>query len=149
MRCSVPGSSQRLGSAGRLRAARLMAGVLIAAWAGVASAASWLKVADMSDGDALFVDTSSSKTQDATMSLTTLLVYGRPQLQGQGSAIQATRAQWEMRCQDRHYRYVSFTTHAGKTADSAVISRDSQPSAWSIAPPESMPAKLLRWACKP
>lgn len=145
----MPGSSQRVRPAGKLRAAALMAGVLTAAWVGAAAAPSWVKVADMNDGDALFVDASSSKTQDATTALTTLLVYGRPQLQGQGSAVQATRAQWELRCQDRHYRYLSFSTHAGKTADSAVISRDSQPSAWSSAPPESMPAKLLRWACKP
>lgn len=105
-------------------------------------------MADLSDGDVLYAQGPVPQADGGTVPITTLLVYGQPQRQGQGSPIQATRAQWELRCSDRHYRNLSFTTHSGKAADSAVVDQHTQPSIWSGAPPQSLPGKLLRWACR-
>lgn len=129
------------------RSAALCSSWILAAAGTHASASAWVKVADLTDGDVLYANASAS--QGPTVALTTLLVYARPQLLGQGSAVLATQARWELRCSDGQYRNLAFTTHAGKTADSPVVAQHSQPSDWSTAPPESMPGRLLRWACKP
>ena len=78
-----------------------------------------------------------------------LLDYREPQFWGtRGERFESSMAQWELHCTSRTARTLSFTAYAQRGGQGAVVAQQAKPTDWAVAPPGSIPAELLSWACR-
>lgn len=124
----------------------LLFGVLLSA-NGLARA-EWATVATRGEGDVLYADTAAKVVNGPLVRVSSLMDYGKPQLWGVDKRFNSTKAQWELNCQTRTYRTLSYSAHTEKKGAGEAVVAEAQASNWSPATEASIPGDLLRWACK-
>ncbi len=65
-----------------------------------------------------------------------------------GLDFRSSRAVWELHCVERRYRTRGLVLYQGVMATGTVVHEQPGLSPWNSAPPGSIPADLMNWACR-
>lgn len=133
----------------RLATARILSTLALSGLGLAWAQTPWQVVADRRGGDVLHVDTASRHLSGATVSVSALLAYHEPQRWGhKGLDFRSSRAVWELHCVERRYRTRGLVLYQGVMATGTVVHEQPGLSPWNSAPPGSIPADLMNWACR-